>query len=85
MELVESLNYRGVAVALLSGGFRQIIEPIAESLGIPVSHVHANRLLFHADGSYAGMTPCLRITTGCWYIRSFIHNFEVERKTLHVC
>ena len=45
---------RGTAVALVSGGFRQIIEPIADTLGIPTSHVHANNLLFAADGSYAG-------------------------------
>lgn len=38
----------------MSGGFRQIIEPIAESLSIPLSHVHANRLLFKADGSADG-------------------------------
>lgn len=53
-ELVAALQKRGTAVALLSGGFRQVIEPIADSLGIPFSHVHANRLLFGADGAFAG-------------------------------
>jgi phosphoserine phosphatase len=51
---VSLLQQRGTAVALVSGGFRQIIEPIAESLSIPLSHVHANQLLFGEDGSYAG-------------------------------
>lgn len=54
MELVKALQDRGTAVALVSGGFRQIIEPIADSLGIPTDHVHANNLLFAADGSYGG-------------------------------
>eukprot|EP00892_Ulva_mutabilis_P003243 jgi/Ulvmu1/1291/UM011_0015.1 len=53
-ELVQALQERGTAVALVSGGFRQIIEPIADTLGIPTHHVHANNLLFAADGSYAG-------------------------------
>eukprot|EP00882_Tetradesmus_deserticola_P011144 GHRQ01011785.1.p1 GENE.GHRQ01011785.1~~GHRQ01011785.1.p1 ORF type:complete len:269 (+),score=72.87 GHRQ01011785.1:202-1008(+) len=53
-ELVAKLQQQGKAVFLVSGGFRQIIHPIAESLGIPLSHVHANRLLFKEDGSYAG-------------------------------
>lgn len=54
-ELVKDLQAKGTAVALVSGGFRQIIEPIASSLGIPHDHVHANNLLFAAgDGSYEG-------------------------------
>eukprot|EP01025_Chloroclados_australasicus_P007418 TRINITY_DN12384_c0_g1_i3.p1 TRINITY_DN12384_c0_g1~~TRINITY_DN12384_c0_g1_i3.p1 ORF type:complete len:314 (-),score=52.40 TRINITY_DN12384_c0_g1_i3:277-1116(-) len=53
-ELVAALQRKGTAVALVSGGFRQIIEPMAADLHIPVSHVHANRLLFNEDGSAAG-------------------------------
>jgi phosphoserine phosphatase len=53
-ELVEALQNKGTAVALVSGGFRQIIEPIADTLGIPFSHVHANMLKFGEDGAYAG-------------------------------
>ena len=54
---MQALQDRGTAVALVSGGFRQIIEPIADTLGIPTDHVHANNLLFAADGSYAGFDP----------------------------
>jgi phosphoserine phosphatase len=53
-DLVKALQARSTAVALVSGGFRQIIEPIADSLDIPRGHVHANKLLFAEDGSYAG-------------------------------
>ncbi|CAD7700982.1 unnamed protein product [Ostreobium quekettii] len=52
--LVAELQSSGKAVFLISGGFRQIIDPIAEILEIPASHVYANRLLFNEDGDYAG-------------------------------
>ena len=61
LELVQLLQKRGTAVALVSGGFRQIIEPIAASLGIPTSHVHANLLLFEDDGSYSGAVALLAL------------------------
>eukprot|EP00879_Flechtneria_rotunda_P017585 GHRR01018435.1.p1 GENE.GHRR01018435.1~~GHRR01018435.1.p1 ORF type:complete len:205 (+),score=69.83 GHRR01018435.1:435-1049(+) len=56
-ELVKKLQSSGKAVFLVSGGFRQLIHPIAETLGIPVSNVYANQLLFKEDGSYAGFDP----------------------------
>ena len=58
-ELLDVLAARGVKVFLVSGGFRQIIEPLAEELGIPVAHVFANNLLFESDdeGAYAGFDP----------------------------
>jgi phosphoserine phosphatase len=45
-ELVAKLQAQGKGVFLVSGGFRQVIHPIAESLDIPVSNVFANNLLF---------------------------------------
>lgn len=53
-ELVRLLQQRGQQVFLVSGGFRQIIHPLAESLGIPLANVFANTILFDADGQYAG-------------------------------
>lgn len=44
--LVEKLQDRGCDVFLVSGGFREIINPVAETLGIPLDHVFANRILF---------------------------------------
>jgi phosphoserine phosphatase len=46
-ELVSVLRGRGCEVYLVSGGFRAVIHPIAESLGIPLSNVHANQILFN--------------------------------------
>lgn len=57
-ELLQTLKANGKLVFLVSGGFRNIIHPIAELLGIPTSHVFANQLLFSpSDGSYAGFDP----------------------------
>ena len=44
-ELVHRLRSRKTAVYLVSGGFRPIINPIAEMLSIPVDHVYANTIL----------------------------------------
>ena len=57
-ELVRELQDRGTKVFLVSGGFRAVIEPIADSLGIPRSRVFANSILFDAEtGEYAGFDP----------------------------
>jgi len=53
-ELIDLLHKRGVDVYLVSGGFREIINPIAQELNIPMKNVFANRLKFFFDGSYAG-------------------------------
>jgi phosphoserine phosphatase len=53
-ELVAALHARGQHVWLVSGGFRQMIEPVAARLGIAEGRVVANTLRFDADGSFAG-------------------------------
>ena len=53
-ELVAVLHARKVPVFLVSGGFRAMIEPVAELLSIPKERIFANQLLFGEDGSYAG-------------------------------
>lgn len=42
---------------LVSGGFRQQIYPVADSVNVPRENVYANNLLFKADGSFAGFDP----------------------------
>lgn len=44
-ELVQELQKRQTAVYLVSGGFRAIINPIAETLKIPLENVYANTIL----------------------------------------
>lgn len=53
-ELVDMLHEKGTNVYLVSGGFRSIIEPAAELLGIPFQNIYANRLKFFYNGQYAG-------------------------------
>lgn len=53
-ELMATLQAKGVHVYLVSGGFRQMINPVAQTLRIPLHRVFANNLQFNADGSYQG-------------------------------
>lgn len=53
-EVVEILHARGTPVYLVSGGFRQMINPVAAMLNIPLHRIYANNLLFKADGSFHG-------------------------------
>ncbi|KAI7836959.1 hypothetical protein COHA_009208 [Chlorella ohadii] len=56
-QLVAALKASGKQVFLVSGGFRLVIHPIAEMLGIPIDHVFANTILFDHDGAYDGFDP----------------------------
>ncbi|MEW5299314.1 MAG: hypothetical protein WDW38_003400 [Sanguina aurantia] len=53
-ELVQRLRQRGQTVFLVSGGFHQIIDPLAAALNIPASHVFANTITFDEQGAYTG-------------------------------
>jgi HAD superfamily phosphoserine phosphatase-like hydrolase len=48
-----TLRANGVELALVSGGLRAAIIPLAEALGFPATAVHAVDVTFAADGSYA--------------------------------
>lgn len=56
-DLVKKLKAKGVDVFLVSGGFRQMIEPVADLLGIPYKNIFANRLLFDSVGEFQGFDP----------------------------
>ena len=45
--VVAAMQTRGTQIFLVSGGFTQMINPIADELGIPRTHVFANTILFH--------------------------------------
>lgn len=53
-ELVQKLKSTGTEVYLISGGFRQMINPVASILGIPIDHIFANQLLFGSSGEFLG-------------------------------
>ncbi|CAE8623868.1 unnamed protein product [Polarella glacialis] len=54
IEVVRRLHARGTHVFLVSGGFRVMIEPIAEELKVPQDRIFANTILFDEEGNYAG-------------------------------
>ncbi|KAG0582554.1 hypothetical protein KC19_3G068900 [Ceratodon purpureus] len=53
-ELISKLQLTGRDVYLVSGGFRQMIAPVAAQLNIPSENVFANTLLFGDDGEFTG-------------------------------
>jgi len=56
-DLIQALHERNTHVYLVSGGFRQMIEPIASILDIPKDRIYANTLFFetnNTNNSYAG-------------------------------
>jgi len=56
-ELFASLRGANKTVYLVSGGFRQMIAPVAAALDVPPENVFANNILFNDDGSYASFDP----------------------------
>jgi len=59
--LMKSLQSAGVDIWLVSGGFRIMIEPVADVLNIPRTNIVANTLLFSdsndEEGTYTGFDP----------------------------
>ncbi|GMN54281.1 hypothetical protein TIFTF001_023417 [Ficus carica] len=53
-ELVKKLKANNIDVYLISGGFRQMINPVASILGIPPANIFANQLLFGSSGEFIG-------------------------------
>ena len=54
-DLVGKLHDKGKRVFLVSGGFRLMIEPVADELSIPRESIFANTLFFdESGGNYAG-------------------------------
>ena len=53
-QLISSLHKLGTHVYLVSGGFRQMIYPLADILNIPRKNVFANNILHDDNGNYVG-------------------------------
>ena len=56
-ELFDALRANGKTVYLVSGGFRQMIAPVAERLGVPNENIFANNILFDEAGEYESFDP----------------------------
>jgi D-3-phosphoglycerate dehydrogenase / 2-oxoglutarate reductase len=58
-------NWRdGEGVHVLSGGFRELIEPTAERLGIPAHRIHAHRFRYGTEGEVLGADPETALARG---------------------
>lgn len=53
-ELVQKLQMQKKDIFLITGGFRSIVEVIADQLSIPHDKIFANELLFYYNGDFAG-------------------------------
>ncbi|KAG7398833.1 hypothetical protein PHYBOEH_010347 [Phytophthora boehmeriae] len=53
-KLVATLHDNDIAVFLVSGGFRLMIEPVAMELDIPHTNIYANTIFFDEQGNYHG-------------------------------
>ena len=53
-DLIAALQARGQKVYFVSGGFRQMIEPIAAQCNVGKEDIYANTFLFDADGKFTG-------------------------------
>lgn len=51
-EFIQHLRQSNKKIYLISGGFDCLIEPVAVELGIPLSNLFANKLLFDFKGNY---------------------------------
>ncbi|KAL9227319.1 hypothetical protein vseg_003021 [Gypsophila vaccaria] len=53
-DLVKKLKAKNIEVYLVSGGFRQMINPVASILDIPLENIFANQMLFRNSGEFLG-------------------------------
>ena len=63
VEFISKWSQGGIVVALLTGGIRQAILPLAMRLGIPEDRVHAVDIQFDDVGSYVGFDHTSPLTT----------------------
>ena len=57
-ELVSLLHDRHITVYLISGGFSQLIQPIAHAVGISTEHIYCNELVFDDKGQLIIIMVC---------------------------
>lgn len=53
-ETIAALNDLNIPVHLISGGVLQMLDQVADNIGIPAANIHAIPLSFNAEGKYSG-------------------------------
>jgi len=61
-EVMQAARDAGIRWIIVSGGLRPAILPLAKSVGVPLSDVHAVHVSVHEDGSYAGFDESSPLT-----------------------
>ena len=56
-DLVKDLVAKGKGVFFVSGGFEEMIIPLAKKMGVGAENVHANQLLFEENGDFKSHNP----------------------------
>lgn len=82
-ETVQALHAAGWTTAIISGGYTQAIEPLAEFLGI--DRIEAVRLKFTPEGRYAGFDashPAARRGGKLDLVRALRDEFKADRAVL---
>ncbi|QDZ23796.1 phosphoserine phosphatase [Chloropicon primus] len=80
--LVAALQGKGKAVYLVSGGFRVMIDPVADELRIPRENVFANTLFFdQGTGSYTGFDDTEFTSRAGGKARAARHIKEITKAT----
>ena len=82
-EAIAAWQGRGIRVVLVSGGIRQAILPVADSVGIPADDVHAVMIRLGPDGGYAGFNGSSALTTATGK-RDVVAGLSLPRPTLAV-
>ena len=75
-DIVAYCAQRGIQVFLVSGGFHQVIDPLAASMGIPSDHVFANRILHNVRSPYGDLRAEIGLgpgDDGGWCEKSRMH------------
>lgn len=62
-ETLTALAAENVSLAMISGGLREAILPLARELGVADKNVHAVSVFFDSDGGYAGFDESSPLTT----------------------
>ncbi|MAI08281.1 MAG: hypothetical protein CMF61_04910 [Magnetococcales bacterium] len=55
VQTIHTLQNKGHVVHILSGGFKDYMQPCAKALNIPLKNIHANTLTYNEDGYVIGL------------------------------
>ncbi len=53
-KIIQALRYAGIDVFMVSGGFKETMEPVRQALGIDEDHFFANSIYHDAHGKFGG-------------------------------